>query len=88
MAQSERFSEYIHNQFSPYMVLLIPYMVKIGCEYTQETPLATPLDPEIFEGLGGGGGGGTVLPRSGNVLGIVDAYPVSHPVSIIGDAYN
>ena len=26
-----------------------------------------------------------VLPRSGNDLEIVDAYPVSHPVSIIGD---
>ena len=30
----------------------------------------------------------TVLPRSGNDLGIVDAYPVSHPVSIIDDVYN
>ena len=39
-------------------------------------------------GSGGGGGGGAVLPRSGNDLGIVDAYPVSHPVSIIGDVYN
>ena len=29
----------------------------------------------------------TVLPRCGNDLRIVDAYPVSHPESIIDDVY-
>ena len=32
----------IHNSFSPYMVLTLPYMVKINCEYCFSPP---PLDP-------------------------------------------
>ena len=28
----------IHDQFSPYMVLLSPYMVKIDCEYHLNPP--------------------------------------------------
>ena len=43
VAYREGFPEHIHNSFSPYMVLVGPYMVKMNCEYVQETPLDTPL---------------------------------------------
>ena len=43
VAYPEGFPEHIHNSFSPYKEWLIPYMVKMICEYAQETPLDTPL---------------------------------------------
>ena len=47
MCSGEGFPEHIHNLFSPYMVLATPYMVKMSCEYVQETPLDTPLDVPV-----------------------------------------
>ena len=45
MAYPEGFPEHIHNSFSPFMVLATPYMVKMSCEYVQETtPLVTTCD--------------------------------------------
>ena len=50
VAYPEGFPEHIHNSFSPYMALATPYMVKMSCEYAQETPLDTPL--AVMGGIG------------------------------------
>ena len=40
----------IHYQFSPYMVLVLPYLVKIDSEYHPSSPLSPVLGTRVIRG--------------------------------------